>query len=105
MHCTEESTCPFHGCEGRGGLCSYHNLRRHPAPQGGFRACLEQKFGAEKVRKLPDGALGLLESMLRLDPKKRISAYGAFKVGPQQMLPCAAIAVGADAAPQPAQAQ
>ena len=62
-------------------MCSYHNLRRHPAPKGGFRACLEQKYSPEKVRKLPEGALGLLESMLRLDPKKRISAMEAFKAG------------------------
>ncbi len=74
-------------------MCSYHNVRRHPAPKGGFRACLEQKFGAEKVRKLPEGALGLLESMLRLDPKKRISAMEAFKAGLQRILPCAPVAV------------
>ena len=82
----------------RDGICSYHNLRRHPAPKGGFRACLEQKFGAEKVRKLPEEALGVLESMLRLDPKKRISAMEAFKAGLQQTLSCVPSAVYAHAA-------
>ena len=57
--------------------CSYHNIRKQPPHRGGLRGFLETKYPGK--RDLPAGALDLLERMLRLDPKKRISAMEAFK--------------------------
>ncbi len=63
-------------------LCSYHNVKKQPPHRGGFRGFLETKFPGKQTRDLPAGALDLLERMLRLDPKKRISAMEAFKARP-----------------------
>ncbi|CAL5220168.1 g2134 [Coccomyxa viridis] len=57
----------------------YHNVKKQPPHRGGFRGFLETKFPGKQTRDLPAGALDLLERMLRLDPKKRISAMEAFK--------------------------
>ena len=56
--------------------CSYSTMKRQPPHRGGFRGFLETKF---PNRPMPPGAIDLLERMLRLDPKKRISAMEAFK--------------------------
>ena len=64
---------------------SYHNIKKQPAaPSGGFRALpgAPSLARSKQTRDLPAGALDLLERMLRLDPKKRISAMEAFKAGP-----------------------
>ena len=56
--------------------CSFHTIKKQAPHRGGFRGFLETKFPGKQM---PPGALDLLERMVRLDPKKRISAMEAFK--------------------------
>lgn len=58
---------------------SFHNIKKQAPHRGGFRGFLETKFPGKQM---PPGTLDLLERMLRLDPKKRISAMEAFKARP-----------------------
>lgn len=55
---------------------------------------VKQRYKANKLRShfgqlpLPQGAMDLLEKMLCMDPKKRISAVDAYRVGTSCDVPC-----------------
>ena len=72
-----EDLCPI--LSAACGTCSFHNIKKQAPHRGGFWGFLETKFPGKQM---PPGALELLERMLRLDPKKRISAMEAFKARP-----------------------